>query len=345
MLDTNLFFHPDLKLNNTSFLGVSDLLAFVEKEDRAIYTFLKHWFDKETFISVNTSGSTGKPKAIQLDKKAMLASALATGNYFDLQAKTSAFLCLSSEYIAGKMMLVRALVLGWHLDILDTNSSPLRDNTKQYDFGAMVPLQVQHSLNDLDKVKRLIIGGGAISNVLLAKIYKLKSKCYATYGMTETITHIAVKELVENNNYYSVLPNITINKDTRNCLIIKAAHLTSKTIITNDLVEIFHENQFKWLGRYDSIINSGGVKISPEQVEEKLSKHIDKRFFISSIPDVLLENKVILIIESNNYSIDIEILNSILSKYEIPKAIYFVPKFIETATKKIQRQKTLDLIQ
>jgi O-succinylbenzoic acid--CoA ligase len=344
MLDRNAFFHTDFKLNDISFLGVPDLLSYTKNQDKTIYHFLKQWFDNQIFITVNTSGSTGKPKAIQLEKKAMIASALATGKYFDLTAKTSAFLCLSSNYIAGKMMLVRAIVLGWHLDILETNSSPLKKNSKQYDFGAMVPLQVHHSLENLKQIKKLIIGGGAVSSALLTKIYQLDTACYATYGMTETITHIAVKELVKNNSYYTVLPDITIQKDIRNCLVIKAPLLVKEAIITNDLVEIINSNQFKWLGRYDSIINSGGIKIIPEQVEEKLAVIMAKRFFISSIPDKELGEKVILIIESNPYAFDNELFKRVLTKYEVPKAIYFIPQFVVTDTKKIQRQKTLDLV-
>jgi O-succinylbenzoic acid--CoA ligase len=343
MLNHNLFFHADFKLNGISFLGITDLLFYIKKQDKAIYTFLKQWFDNELFIGAKTSGSTGKPKLIQLEKKAMVASALATGKHFDLPAKTSAFLCLSSDYIAGKMMLVRAMVLGWHLDILETNSSPLKSSSKHYDFGAMVPLQVHHSLEDLKHVKKLIIGGGTIASNLLIKIYKLDTACYATYGMTETITHVAVKELVESNNYYTVLPNIDIQKDIRNCLVIKAPQLTQEPVITNDLVEISNANQFKWLGRYDSIINSGGIKIIPEQVEEKLSKYIKTRFFISSIPDEKLGEKIILIVESKPFSFDKELFKKTLTKYEIPKAIYFMPQFVETENKKIQRQKTLDL--
>ena len=344
MLLKNIFFHPDFKLNDTSFLGISDLLIFAKKQDVYLNDFLIQWFNNELFITVQTSGSTGKPKKIKLAKKAMVYSALATGNYFNLNEKTSAFLCLSTKYIAGKMMLVRAMVLGWHLDILETNTKPLANTKKNYDFGAMVPLQVHHSIADLDHTKQLIIGGGAIDNNLFKKIIGLKTDCYATYGMTETITHIAVKKIALNVDYYTVLPQITIAKDARDCLVIQAPHLTQEPVITNDLVQLKGKNQFKWLGRFDTIINSGGVKIIPEAVEAKLAALISQRFFISSIPDALLENKVILIIEGSPYPLDLKELADYLSQYEIPKNIYFTPKFVVTDTKKIQRQKTLDLI-
>ena len=336
--------HPDFLLDGNAFLGINDLLIYCKKKDITSYNFLLDWFNNETFIQVKTSGSTGKPKTIRLAKKAMIASALATGNYFDLPSKTTAFLCLSSNYIAGKMMFVRAMVLGWHLDILSTSSKPLINNTKPYDFGAMVPLQVSHSLNGLKYVKKLIIGGGAISSNLLNELYLLKTKCFATYGMTETITHIAVKALTKNNSNYSILPNINISQDNRNCLVIKAPLLNENDIVTNDIVKIHSTTEFEWLGRYDSIINSGGIKILPEQVEAKLATVIKTRFFISSLPDELLENKVVLIVEGKENSIDLASLKPFLTKYEMPKAIYYTPKFVVTDTKKIQRQKTLDLI-
>ena len=340
----NHLFHPDFQLDNTTFLGSTDLLSYSKKKDIAIYNFLLDWFNNEAFIQVKTSGSTGKSKTIRLAKKVMIASALATGNYFDLPSKTTAFLCLSSNYIAGKMMLVRAMVLGWHLDLLNTTSKPLMNKTKQYDFGAMVPLQISHSLNELKYVKKLIIGGGAIATDLLSKLYPLKTKCFATYGMTETVTHIAVKPLTKNNNYYTLLPNISINQDNRNCLVIKAPLLNENDIVTNDIVKIHSITEFEWLGRYDSIINSGGIKILPEQVEAKLAAIIKTRFFISSLPDDLLENKVILIVEGKENSLDLASLKPFLTKYELPKTIYYIPKFVVTDTKKIQRQKTLDLI-
>jgi len=340
----NHLFHPDFQLDNTSFLSNTDLLSYCKKKDIAIYNFLLDWFNNDAFVKVKTSGSTGKPKTIRLAKKAMIASALATGNYFDLPSKTTAFFCLSSNYIAGKMMLVRAMVLGWHLDLLNTTSKPLMNNTKQYDFGAMVPLQVSHSLSELKYVKKLIIGGGAISSNLLNELYLLKTKCFATYGMTETVTHVAVKPLTKNNNNYTLLPNISISQDNRNCLVIKALLLNENDIVTNDIVKIHSTTEFEWLGRYDSIINSGGIKILPEQVEAKLATVIKTKFFISSQPDELLENKVILIVEGKENSLDLASLKPFLTKYEMPKAIYYTPKFVVTDTKKIQRQKTLDLI-
>jgi len=258
---------------------------------------------------------------------------------------------MSVEFIAGKMMLVRALTLGWHLDVVSANSNPLCGIEKTYDFSAMVPLQLSNSTDKLSKIDKLIVGGGVVSKELLEKIQGLKTTIFATYGMTETITHIAVKKL--NNftsditrktkqSHYFVLPNVKISQDSRNCLIITAPNVSDNDIVTNDIINLKNEMEFEWLGRYDNIINSGGIKLFPEQIEEKLSTVIEGRFFVYGKPDKDLGDKLVLIVEGEEDKIiikKISKLNSLL-KYEIPKEIIFINDFIETETKKIDRNKT-----
>ncbi|CAM1347226.1 AMP-binding protein [Tenacibaculum insulae] len=352
----NKRFHKDFKLNGTSFSSEEELIDFSKNISNTIVRFLTDWFHTNDFVIVQTSGSTGKPKPIKLKKEFMINSALATGAFFNLKENTSALLCLSTDYIAGKMMLVRALTLGWNLDIVSTNSTPLKDINKRYDFSAMVPLQLRNSLNDLDKVDTLIVGGGVVSNDLIDAIQAIPTKVFATYGMTETITHIAVKKLNHFSSgvevsFYKTLPNVIISKDARACLTIEAPKVASEKIITNDVVTIISENEFEWLGRYDNVINSGGVKLHPEKIEEKLSKIITNRFFVAGVSDDILGEKLIVVVEEDVTSDELEkflcskIKNqSLLSKFEVPKEIYFLPQFIETETKKIQRKKTLDLI-
>lgn len=348
--------HKDFKLQDRSFRNDSELLEFAKLNFPEASFFLQSWFDTNDFVLVHTSGSTGKPKNIKLKKKYMRNSALATGNFFDLPAKTTALLCLSPDYIAGKMMLVRALVLGWNLDIVEANGSPLKNSKKEYDFSAMVPMQLMNSLNEISKIKKLIVGGGVVSNTLLKLIQDFPTKIYATYGMTETVTHIAVKELnhflrqkskdlqEKKTAYYKVLPNVKISMDVRGCLVIDAPNLSKERIITNDLVKLISETEFQWLGRFDTVINSGGIKLIPEQIEEKLAQIIPNRFFISSMQDTILGEKLILLIESEPYEIAIEKLQATLDKYEIPKKIYFVPHFIETGTRKVDRNRTKNLL-
>ena len=352
-------FHLKFRLQGNSFISVEELLLFSKSISIEVYEFLENWFDQSAIIEVKTSGSTGIPKLIQLQKKHMINSAIATGEFFNLYENTSVLLCMPVNFIAGKMMLVRALTLGWQLDIVEPSSTPLKKLEKNYDFSAMVPLQVANSLQEIHTIKKLIIGGGVVSNELISKFQYLKTELFATYGMTETVTHIAIKKLnhfgsvissgVEKSNY-KTLPNIKISTDVRGCLVIEAPKISDEIIITNDLVELVSETEFKWLGRYDSIINSGGIKLIPEQIEENLSEIIKERFFVIGIPDAVLGEKLILIIENEAIYISKEELNNniqnlkILSKYSIPKEIYFLNKFIETETQKINRIETLKLL-
>ncbi len=337
-------FNQNFRLNGKSFSSEEEILIYSKKISNSVFNFLKDWFSSYDFIEVKTSGSTGIPKVIRLKKEFMINSAKATGNFFNLAEKTTALLCLSTDYIAGKMMLVRAMVLGWEMDIIEPTSTIKIDKT--YDFSAFVPLQLRNSLSEIHKIRTLIVGGGVVSNDLLEEIQNCKTDIFATYGMTETITHIAVKKL--NNctnferNYYQVLPNVKIYIDERKCLLINAPNVSKSLVKTNDIVELISDKHFEWLGRFDNVINSGGVKLFPEKIEEKLSKIIKNRFFVSAVSDAVLGQKLILIIEGKSQKIDLK--SAELSKYEIPKNIYFVEQFIETETKKIQRKKTLDLL-
>ena len=256
----------------------------------------------------------------------MVNSAIATGNYFGLSPNDTALHCLSTNFIAGKMMLVRAMILGLQLDIVEPSSKPFINNNKRYDFCAMVPMQLENSINQINQLKTLIVGGAAVSYNLIEYLKDVKTKIYATYGMTETITHIAIKQL---NNVslrggttwqsFKILPNITISQDNRDCLIIEAPHLFDGKVITNDIVKIHTKTSFDFLGRYDNIINSGGVKLFPEQIEEKLSKVIEERFFIASEMDNILGERAILVIEGENNTLPKSAFET-LDIYEKPKS-------------------------
>ncbi|MEX1382490.1 AMP-binding protein [Lutibacter sp.] len=386
-------FHKSFKFQGKSFSDVNELLLFSKISSIEVYNFIENWFDEKLYIEVKTSGSTGVPKIIQLQKKYMINSAKATGCFFELPENTRALLCMSPNYIAGKMMLVRALTLGWNIDIVEPTSNPLENIETAYDFSAMVPLQVANSLKDFHKIKKLIVGGGVVSNELLHQIQHINTEVFATYGMTETVTHIAVRKLnnfknviaretkqsqsnIPQNNstknvissaveksYYKTLPNIKISTDERGCLMIKAPKISNEIVITNDVVELISETEFKWLGRFDSIINSGGIKLIPEQLEEKLAAIIKEQFFVAGLPDVVLGEKLVLVVEKlvtewsrsaiiskkvNPYNNElfqkIKELKS-LSKYEIPKEIFFVESFIKTPTEKINRSATLKLLE
>lgn len=342
-------FHKNFQLNGTSFSSVEEILSDTKELSDAIFQFLKSWFNADESIIVKTSGSTGIPKSISLKKKFVVNSTKATGNYFNLQEDTTALLCLPINYIAGKLMLIRALTLGWKLDIIESNSNPLEKVEKPYDFSAMVPLQLESSLYKLHLIKKLIVGGGVVSNTLQEKLQTVSTIVFATYGMTETITHIAAKKLnhtgslqgkMTKQSFYQTLPNVTIYKDDRNCLVIDAPKVAENVLFTNDVVQLISNTQFEWLGRFDNVINSGGIKLHPEKIEEKFSKIITNRFFVAGIPDEKLGEKLVLIVEGNKQEINYESME--LSKFEVPKETYFVGNFVETDSGKIQRKKTLE---
>lgn len=339
--------HPNFKWNGTS-LNKNDLLRlaydFIKEGDefeRITGEFILEWFNINSFITVTTSGTTGVPKKIQIEKQAMVFSSLATAEFFDLKHGNRVLNCLSSNYIAGKMMLIRSIVLGFDMDFVEPTSNPLKDNLNIYDFVAMVPLQAENSLNKLINVRKLIIGGAKINEKLRSQLLVLPTLVYETYGMTETITHVAVKKISE--NYFSVLPNVTISTDTRNCLVIDVPQISKSKIITNDVVKIIGNSQFELLGRFDNVINSAGVKLFPEQIETKLADKISTRYFVIGIPDEKYGEQLALVIEGNSITIGEGFFNDLLP-YEKPKAIYFVPKFLETESGKLKRSATLNLI-
>lgn len=323
-----------------------------EPYEKSIGNFLLDWVNDKPSVEVFTSGSTGKPKKITLKKKHMVNSAIATGKHFNLYAGNTALLCLSCSGIAGKMMLVRAMVLGLALDYVAPSSTPLVNSKKTYDFVAMVPLQVENTLAQLPQTGILIIGGAPVTKSLKEKLEQVSSRVFETYGMTETITHIAVKRIHKNSvnssaveTYFTTLPDITVSTDHRDCLVISAPYVSDNSVVTNDIVELVDGTGFKWLGRYDSIVNSGGIKLVPEQIEAKLSSIILSRFFVTGIPDQTLGQKLVLLVEDELVS-KTELLQKIktlkeINKYEIPKEIHLVKPFIETESGKIDREKTL----
>ncbi|MDZ7742395.1 MAG: AMP-binding protein [Bacteroidota bacterium] len=320
-----------------------------------IFNFLLEWLDDIPYINSMTSGSTGEPKSISLHKQHMINSALKTGEYLGLKENDKALLCLPAEYIAGKMMLVRSMLLGMDLSIREPKNDPLEETDPVFDFAAMVPLQVHDILQQesgyekLNRIRKLIIGGGPVPHHLREKIAGLGNETYSTYGMTETVSHIAMEKLngPEADGYYHLLPAIEIETDEKDRLIIHAPDIADEVIKTNDLVSLKDDKSFKVLGRFDNIIISGGIKIIPELIEKRIEKYISKRFIISSLPDEKLGEKVVLVIEDMAWDEKRiaelrEKYTSELKKYERPKEISFVREFKETGSGKVERRKTRD---
>lgn len=314
---------------------------------QAIYRFILEWLSPDDFIIAHTSGSTGEPKEVRLQKHHMIASAQKTIAFFNLSDDKTALLCLSANYIAGKMMLVRAMVGGFNLIMAEPTGSPLKQVTEPIDFTAMVPLQVFNSLNDFGhKVKVVIIGGGAVSAELSKKLHVLSTRFYETYGMTETVSHVAVKIVGEQHAAFKALPNVIFELDARGCLIINAPDIADKIIVSNDLVELTAENEFVFIGRYDNVINSGGIKIIPESIEYKLSDVIKVPFLISAVPDEKLGEKLVLVVEKSYDAVlpNLADLSSYLAPYQIPKNIITIAHFPVSENGKIKRDEVRKMI-
>ncbi len=344
--------HLKFKLNGTSFnhKELKEVAYSLVKEgepfEKAAGDFLLDWLDKKDFVLVKTSGTTGLPKTIKLNTSSMVNSAIMTGDFFDIHPGDKALHCLPSRYISGKMMLVRAMILGLELDMIAPTLFPAYDNRKHYDFAAMIPLQLKNSLSRINNIRTLIVGGAAVSQSQIETLQDLKTNIYETFGMTETISHIAVKKLNHNSSNsigFMTLPNINISKNDKNCLVIEAPKLSSEIIETKDVVNLISNNEFELIGRYDNMINTGGVKVFPELIEMKLQGLLGSRFFIASEVDNDFGEKVILVIEDEESDFNTEVFSQ-LDKHEIPKSIYHIPKFFETGTGKIQRQKILDSV-
>lgn len=329
---------------NISYLNASN------ETIKMVEAFLKEWYNEETFVTVRTSGSTGIPSTIILEKEKMIVSAKKTLEFLNISTGSTALLCLSPETIAGKMMIVRSIVGTLKLYVGPLSSTPLKNCDVQIDFAAMVPLQLQSELeNQPDKLKSIrncIIGGGPISQKLELDLAKNKISVQHTFGMTETISHVAMRKAgYQGEKIFRAIPGIHFSVlDDK--LIIHYPEIRLDQLQTNDVVHLISDTSFEWIGRSDFMINSGGVKMTPEEIETKLSAHIPFPFFIAGLPDEKLGQKIILIIEHEKSSkLSKSELQKHLTKYQVPKQVYYLDSFIRTISGKVNRIETLKLLE
>ncbi|BAV94092.1 AMP-binding protein [Ichthyobacterium seriolicida] len=316
----------------------------LEEWEKYFYSFICEWLSDSDCIELRTSGTTGKPKTIFVNKQSFINSALATAEFLKLKPGHTSLLSMSCRYIAAKMMIIRAMVSKLELISIKPTSNPLSNIYFPIDFCALTPMQVANSsVEEISNIKKLIIGGGAINKNLESKLRAIDGvDIFHTYGMTETISHIAIRNI--NDEYFKTLKNVRISTDYRSCLVIHAPLLCEKQIVTNDIVELKSHDKFLWRGRYDNVINSGGIKLSAEDIEKKINEVLDRNIFISSIEDEVLGEKLVLVIEGEQDDIDISNIYHKLDKYQRPKEIFFTDKFTYTGSGKINRNKTLSNI-
>lgn len=291
--------------------------------------FLSEWNNTLPTLEVHTSGSTGTPKRMLVEKSRMRASAQMTCDFLGIETGGNALLCMPLDFIAGKMMVVRALERNLHLIEVNPSGHPLAhlsDDVLSIDLAAMVPLQVFNSLQvplereRLLRIKHLIIGGGAIPAPLEAELRSLPINIWSSYGMTETLSHIALRPISE--DYYSPLPGITLEQDANDCLIIHAPALCTDTLVTNDIVRFIEDNKFQIIGRRDNTVCSGGIKIQIEEVEQWLHSLGIDNVVVTYRSDARLGQALVYLCTD---SLDID---SLTPPTHIPTARYWLPRHI-----------------
>lgn len=307
--------------------------------------FLQDWNSQSDTVAVRTSGSTGTPKTLLVEKRRMLASARMTCDFLNLKAGDSALLCMSLDYIGAKMMVVRAVERNLRLIEVEPTGHPLANVTVDIDFAAMVPLQVYNSLQVPDerqklmKIKHLIIGGGAIDKKMQEELRTFPNAVWSTYGMTETLSHIALRRISgpEATDWYTPLAGVKIGLTENQCLTICAPHLTPNTLITNDIAELNSAGGFRILGRADNVINSGGVKIQIEEVERRLLDYGIDNVAVSCCADEKFGQAVVFVTTRNTNDEALNNAISLLPKYWQPKRIVKIDAIPMAGNGKIAR--------
>lgn len=314
--------------------------------------FLAEWHNDSPFVRVKTSGSTGAPKPMMVEKRRMLNSARITCDFLGLREGDTALLCMSLDYIAGKMMVVRSIERNLKLLSVPPSGHPLAtvNASSPLDFAAMVPMQVYNTLQvpeeraRLMQVRHLIIGGGAIDEAMEAELRTFPHAVWSTYGMTETLSHIALRRLngPAASEWYMPFPSVSISQTPDGCLVIDAPEVCPELLVTNDIVEIA-SSRFRILGRKDNVICSGGIKIQIEEVERQLRPHLHAPYLLSKRQDGKFGEIAVLLTEGSVEEARL-ICERVLPKYHQPKAYLHVARIPFTETGKPSRHQAEKLI-
>lgn len=320
-------------------------MLLIDPENRAQH-FVNEWNNGEPYITAHTSGSTGKPKEIKLLKSDMLISARATCEFFYLNHSSILACPLSIDYIAGMMMIIRALEADCTLYVERPSNRPLHSLNciAGIDLLPIVPSQAQwviENINSLPDIQNIIIGGAPMSAENESNLKSLNINAWATYGMTETCSHVALRPIGEAR--FRALSHITFDITNDNRLIINSSQMSWRQLITNDIVELISPTQFIWLGRADNVINSGGVKLHPEIIERELSPFISAPFYVRGVPDKHLGTALQLVVEDPNSDINPDALlasvksSGTLHPYHVPRTAIVMPSIPRTSSGKIIR--------
>ena len=312
--------------------------------------FLSEWNNASDVVLVHTSGSTGGPKPLWVEKRRMEASARITCDFLNLRPGDVALLCMSLDYIAGKMMVVRSLVAQLQLISVEPCGHPLANVHDSIDFAAMVPLQVYNSLQvseerqRLMQIRHLIIGGGAVDDAMACQLRSFPYAVWSTYGMTETLSHIALRRLSgpDASEWYTPFPSVSVSLSAEGCLVIDAPQVCAERLVTNDVAELRSDRRFRILGRRDNTICSGGLKIQIEEVERLLAPHLSDSFLITKRKDEKFGEAVVLLTVGDPLAAQ-SVCQRVLPKHWVPRHYVQVSVIPLTETGKPARKKAEEL--
>lgn len=332
---------------------LNDLLK-VYPEAKQLVQFILDWQQNKTSFQFHTSGSTGSPKVIDVLREQIVASVMATGKYLGLKPEHRALLALNPNFVASIMMVARCLHLDMDLLLQRPTTNPIQQLDRSVDFASFVPMQIYKMIEvgDIEKIsliRQVLVGGAPLSTAAFVRLSNLKTNIYLTYGMTETVSHIALMPVKGSlkDACYEVLPGIDIGEDKDHCLHVTGAVTNHVSVQTNDIVTILMDHKFRWLGRRDHVINSGGIKIQPERVEEAIRPLLPDGVdcMVSWVPDENLGSACVLI--SENYALSKDefkclqdVVKETFSKHHIPKSNYTLEAFVRTPSGKLQRDTT-----
>lgn len=327
---------------------------FLSDYEKSVLKFIKEWYNEKKEWQLFTSGSTGKPKSILLKRHLIAYSAQQTIEALRLSRQSSSLLSINAGFVGGKMMIARSLINDMDLIVKEPSTKSLLDlpDHLPIGFAAFVPLQIVSFLSDknqkeaFNKIKKVIIGGAPLDKNTEKSLDEYKTLCWQTYGMTETYSHVALRQLngKDRSDRFTATGDVLFTVDDDNRLIITGTITEGIPLLTNDIVKLYDEKTFQWKGRYDHVINTGGVKIFPETLEQKISQlsgeiGSGQSFFIAALPDKKLGEKLVLYIEGEVDTGKLtRVLKDGLSKYEFPREIILKNRFIYTTTGKINRK-------
>jgi O-succinylbenzoic acid--CoA ligase len=346
----------DIRLHGSKLLQGSDSVF------TSAFSLAQQWLSGAKTFTFHTSGSTGTPKEIILKRSQLEASAKGTIAALGLTSSEHILLCMNPAFIGGAMLLIRGLMLNATITLQEPSGNPLQNISADhsYTFASFTPMQLHaltngdaDALQKLNRFHHILLGGAAVSGPLEESLKTASTKVYHTYGMTETVSHIALKQIGK-DEYFKALPGVELKTDERGCLAIKSGSTANEWVYTNDAVTLTDENSFEVLGRIDDVINTGGVKVWPLKIEEAMLHALQEiglqhNLFVSWLPDDRLGQKIIAVLEGNPFDAEMKdkltgLLEKKLNRYELPRTFYYFPAFILTNTEKVNKSETLKMI-